>query len=198
MEVNKKDNNGGVSVGPLETTLNGSNIQMGNGGGGPDENNNENNVAPLDYSHIELNGALSKYDQQQIDQAAKEQDEAAIGGQGVSTQNMFEYREEGLRAQLVKNTILKGNAFNGFDNNMDFKIKGEFKSPSQFKNVDESRTYFFTRLLETMFKQLEQRTSKNTSFTMISIFFHFFYQHNVYMAALNLIKLAKSLSRSTL
>jgi len=26
MEVNKKDNNGGVSVGPLETTLNGSNI----------------------------------------------------------------------------------------------------------------------------------------------------------------------------
>ena len=68
---------------------------------------------------------------------------------------MFEYREEGLRAQLVKNTILKGNAFNGFDNNMDFKIKGEFKSPSQFKNVDESRTYFFTRLLETMFKQLE-------------------------------------------
>ena len=111
---------------------------------------------------------------------------------------MFEYREEGLRAQLVKNTILKGNAFNGFDNNMDFKIKGEFKSPSQFKNVDESRTYFFTRLLETMFKQLEQRTSKNTSFTMISIFFHFFYQHNVYMAALNLIKLAKSLSQSTL
>jgi hypothetical protein len=52
----------------------------------------------------------------------------------------------------VKNNVLKGNAFNGFDTNMDFKIKGEFKSPSQFKTVEESRTYFFTRLLETMFK----------------------------------------------
>lgn len=52
----------------------------------------------------------------------------------------------------MKNNVLKGNAFNGFDTNMDFKIKGEFKGPSQFKTVEESRTYFFTRLLETMFK----------------------------------------------
>ena len=50
------------------------------------------------------------------------------------------------------NQVLKGNAFNGFDNNQDFKIKGEFKSPSQFKTVYESRTYFFTRLIEAMFK----------------------------------------------
>jgi hypothetical protein len=43
---------------------------------------------------------------------------------------MFEYQESGLKAQYVKNNVLKGNAFSGFDNNMDFKIKGEFKSPS--------------------------------------------------------------------
>ena len=52
----------------------------------------------------------------------------------------------------TRGQILRGNAFNGFDDNMDFKIKGEFKSPSQFKTVGESRVYFFTRLLETMFK----------------------------------------------
>lgn len=34
---------------------------------------------------------------------------------------------------LTKGYILRGAAYNGFDNNMDFKIKGEFKSPSQFK-----------------------------------------------------------------
>ena len=109
-----------------------------------------------------------------------------------------EYRERGISALFTRGQILRGNAFNGFDENMDFKIKGEFKSPSQFKTVDESRVYFFTRLLETMFKQLEQRTNKNTSFVLISIYFHFFYQHNVYLAAFNLVKLAKSLNRSTL
>jgi hypothetical protein len=69
-----------------------------------------------------------------------------------SSQGNFEYKEKGIKALFAKNQILKGNAFNGFDNNLDFKIKGEFKSPSQFKNVEDSRTYFFTRLLETMFK----------------------------------------------
>jgi hypothetical protein len=43
---------------------------------------------------------------------------------------MFEYMETGLKAQFVKNSVLKGNAFSGFDDNMDFKIKGEFKSPA--------------------------------------------------------------------
>lgn len=78
-----------------------------------------------------------------------------------------------MSALYQKSQVLRGNAFNGFDSNMDFKIKGEFKSPAQFKSVHESRTYFFTRLIETMFKQLEARTKKNTSFTLISIFFHF-------------------------
>lgn len=49
-----------------------------------------------------------------------------------------------------------------------------------------------------MFKQLEQMTNKNTSFTLISIYFHFFYQHNIYLAAISLIKLTKALNRSTL
>jgi hypothetical protein len=48
---------------------------------------------------------------------------------------MVDYLETGLKAQFVKNSVLKGNAFSGFDDNMDFKIKGEFKSPSQFKTV---------------------------------------------------------------
>jgi len=94
--------------------------------------------------------------------------------------------------------VLRGNAFNGFDSNMDFKIKGEFKSPSQFKSVIESRTYFFTRLIETIFKQLEARTKKNTSFTLISIFFHFQYEHNTYLSAFTLVKLAKALNQSVL
>lgn len=49
-----------------------------------------------------------------------------------------------------------------------------------------------------MFKQLEQRTKKNVSFTLISIYFNFVYQHNIYMAALNLVKIAKALNQSTL
>lgn len=51
-----------------------------------------------------------------------------------------------------RGNILRGAAYSGYDTNMDFKIKGEFKSPSQFKTSHESWTYFFTRLLETMFK----------------------------------------------
>ena len=43
---------------------------------------------------------------------------------------MFEYKETGIKALYVKNSVLKGNAFSGFDANMDFKIKGEFKSPA--------------------------------------------------------------------
>ncbi len=86
-----------------------------------------------------------------------------------------EFKEKGISALFNKGQILKGAAFNGFDSNLDFKIKGEFKSPSTFKSTHESRTYFFTRLLETMFKQLEARTKKNTSFTLISIFFYFQY-----------------------
>jgi hypothetical protein len=43
---------------------------------------------------------------------------------------MFEYKETGIKAQYVKNSVLKGNAFSGFDANMDFKVKGEFKSPA--------------------------------------------------------------------
>lgn len=49
-----------------------------------------------------------------------------------------------------------------------------------------------------MFKQLESRTNKNSSFTLISIYFHLVYQHNIYLAAVNLVKLAKALNRSTL
>ena len=76
-------------------------------------------------------------------------------------------------SQFVKGSILSGSAYNGYDSNIDFKIKSEFKSPSQFKSLHEGRTYFFTRLLEMMFRQLESRTSKNTSFNLIYIFFHF-------------------------
>jgi hypothetical protein len=49
-----------------------------------------------------------------------------------------------------------------------------------------------------MFKQLEPRTKGNTSFLLISIFFQLQYQHNVYLAALTLVKLAKALNQSTL
>jgi len=76
---------------------------------------------------------------------------------------------------MTKGNILTGTAYNGFDTNLDFKVKNEFKSPSQFKTLHESRTYFFTRLLEMMFRLLEQRTSKNTSFNLIYIYFHFTY-----------------------
>ena len=44
--------------------------------------------------------------------------------------NQYEYQEKGISAQYVKNQVLKGNTFNGFDRNVDFKLKGEFKSPS--------------------------------------------------------------------
>lgn len=94
----------------------------------------------------------------------------------------MEYKEVGIMSQFVKGSILSGPAYNGYDANMDFKIKTEFKSPSQFKSLHEGRTYFFTRLLEMMFRQLESRTSKNTSFNLIYIFFHFQYQHNVYLS----------------
>jgi hypothetical protein len=79
---------------------------------------------------------------------------------------------------------------------MEFKVKTEFKSPSQFKSLHESRTYFFTRLLEIMFRQLESRTSKNTSFNLIYIFFHFQYQHNVYLSINTLVKLSRLLRQS--
>lgn len=99
---------------------------------------------------------------------------------------------------FVKGNILRGEAYNGFDSNMDFKIRGEFKSPSTFKTAYDSRTYFFTRLLETTFKQLEQQTSKNTSFALISIFFLFAYQHNVYQSVLALVNQARGLERGFL
>lgn len=76
---------------------------------------------------------------------------------------------------MSKGHILQGAAYNGYDTNYDFKIKSEFKSPATFKTLHESRTYFFTRLLEMMFRQLEARTSKNTSFNLIYIYFHFTY-----------------------
>lgn len=38
--------------------------------------------------------------------------------------------EAGIMAMLNKGSILRGSAYNGFDTNMDFKIKNEFKSPS--------------------------------------------------------------------
>lgn len=47
-----------------------------------------------------------------------------------------------------------------------------------------------------MFRQLESRTNKNTSFNLIYIFFHFTYQHNVYLSINTLVKLSRSLRRS--
>ena len=98
--------------------------------------------------------------------------------------------------QLTKGSILSGSSYNGYDNNYDFKVKDEFKSPSMFNTLQESRTYFFTRLLEMMFRQLESRTNKNTSFNLIYIYFHFTYQHNVYLSINTLVKLSRSLRRS--
>ena len=99
-------------------------------------------------------------------------------------------------AQLVKGDILSGSSYNGYDTNLDFKLKNEFKSPAQFKTIHEGRTYFFTRLLEMMFRQLEARTSKNISFNLIYIFFHYTYQHNLYLAIKTLVSLSKSLKQS--
>lgn len=113
-------------------------------------------------------------------------------------QTAAEFKEKGLSILFAKNTVLRGNAFNGFDADMDFKIKGEFKHPSQFKNTHDSRTYFFTRLMETVLKQLEPRTNRITSFLLLSIYFYFHYEHNIYLAALNLVKVAKTLNNSTL
>lgn len=67
-----------------------------------------------------------------------------------------------------------------------------------FTTQHESRTYFFTRLLEMMFRQLESRTNKNTSFNLIYIYFHFMYQHNVYLSINTLVKLSRALRRSFL
>jgi len=47
-----------------------------------------------------------------------------------------------------------------------------------------------------MFRQLDQRTSKNTSFNLIYIFFHFTYQHNVYLSINTLVKLSRKLRNS--
>ena len=97
---------------------------------------------------------------------------------------------------MVKGEILNGSSYNGYDTNLDFKLKNEFKSPAQFKTIHEGRTYFFTRLLEMMFRQLEARTSKNISFNLIYIFFHYTYQHNLYLAIKTLVNLSKSLKQS--
>jgi hypothetical protein len=48
-----------------------------------------------------------------------------------------------------------------------------------------------------MFRQLEQRTNKNTSFNLIYIFFHYTYQHNIYLSINTLVKLSKSLRQSS-
>jgi hypothetical protein len=66
-----------------------------------------------------------------------------------------DFREVGILAQMQRGTILVGSAYNGYDTNIDFKVKSQFKSPSVFKSLHDSRTYFFTRLLEMMFRQLE-------------------------------------------
>jgi len=50
-----------------------------------------------------------------------------VGGQQTGN---VEYKEKGIMSLFTKGQILRGNAFNGFDSNLDFKIKGEFKSPS--------------------------------------------------------------------
>ena len=47
-----------------------------------------------------------------------------------------------------------------------------------------------------MFRQLEARTSKNISFNLIYIFFHYTYQHNFYLAIKTLVNLSKSLKQS--
>ena len=38
--------------------------------------------------------------------------------------------ESGIMGYFNRGYILRGPQYRGFDNNMDFKIKGEFKSPS--------------------------------------------------------------------
>jgi hypothetical protein len=53
---------------------------------------------------------------------------------------------------MTKGNTLIGSAYNGYDTNIDFKVKSQFKSPSVFKTLHDARTYFFTRLLEIMFK----------------------------------------------
>ena len=69
---------------------------------------------PLNNQNNDHNNQISM---DEINQAAPAVDEPMIMG-------MFQ-----------KGNILRGSAYNGFDTNMDFKIKGEFKSPSQFKTV---------------------------------------------------------------
>lgn len=48
---------------------------------------------------------------------------------GQSNVNL-EHKEAGIMLQMVKGTILSGSAYNGYDSNLDFKVKNEFKSPS--------------------------------------------------------------------
>ena len=110
----------------------------------------------------------------------------------------YQYKEVGVMAQCSKGQTLTGAAYTGYDTNYDFKVRDEFKSPAMFASQHESRTYFFTRLLEMMFRQLESRTNKNTSFNLIYIYFHFMYQHNVYLSINTLVKLSRALRRSFL
>lgn len=35
-----------------------------------------------------------------------------------------------MMAQMVKGDILNGSSYNGYDTNLDFKLKNEFKSPA--------------------------------------------------------------------
>ncbi|CDW78804.1 pas domain s-box family protein [Stylonychia lemnae] len=49
---------------------------------------------------------------------------------------------------------------------------------------------------KTMFKLLEKKTCKNTSFSLISIYFQYAYQHNIYQAVFAIVKAARSQKRS--
>eukprot|EP00347_Sterkiella_histriomuscorum_P015474 403356890 len=86
--------------------------------------------------------------------------------------------EPNIMCMLNKGYILRGSAYSGFDTNMDFKIKGEFK--------------------RTMFKQLEKKTDGNLSFSLISIYYQYAYQHNIYQAVLAIVKSARNVKQSFL
>lgn len=108
-----------------------------------------------------------------------------------------EFKETGIFAQFVKGFVLTGSAFNGFDTNNDFKVKTDFKSVTLFKNLRTGRTYFFTRLFEVLFRQLESRTNTFISSNLLYIHFHYAFESNIYLSINKLARLSKE-SKSNL
>jgi hypothetical protein len=73
-----------------------------------------------DASNIE-NGGINRVNTMQDDEVNGNMEDTSNNN---NLKELFmEYKEVGIMSQFVKGTILSGPAYNGYDANMDFKIK---------------------------------------------------------------------------